>query len=176
MVYEKEHAYWYLNYSLKTRLLFYLRSLQFSSVHFSHSVVSDPLLPHGLQHARLPCPSQTPELKLMSIESMMPSNHLILCHPLLLLPSIFPSIRVFSNESVFHVRWPKYWSFSFSISPSNEYSGLISCACFISTYTKIGLISFRMDWFDFLAVQGILSIFSNTTVQKHQFFGVQLSL
>ena len=75
----------------------------------------------------------------MSIESVMPSNHLILCHPLLLLPSIFPSIRVFSNESVFHIRWPKYWSFSFNISPSNEYSGLIS---------------FRMDWLDLLDVQG----------------------
>ena len=79
-------------------------------------------------------------LTLMSIESVMPSNHLILCHPLLL-PSIFPSIRVFSNESVLHIRWSKYWSFSFSIHPSNEYSGLIS---------------FRMDWFDLLAVQGIL--------------------
>ena len=80
-------------------------------------------------------------LKLMSIESMMPSNHLILCYPLLLLPSIFPSIRVFSSESVLHIRWLKYWSFSFSISPSNEYSGLVS---------------FRMDWFDLLAVQGTL--------------------
>ena len=80
-------------------------------------------------------------LKLMSIKSVMPSNLLILCHPLLLQPSIFPSIRVFSKESVLHIRWPKYWSFSFSIRPSSEYSGLIS---------------FRMDWFDFLAVQGIL--------------------
>ena len=80
-------------------------------------------------------------LKLKSIESVMPSNHLILCCPLLLLPSIFPSIRVFSNESVLHIRWPKYWSFSFSIGPSNEYSGLIS---------------FRMDWFDLFAVQGTL--------------------
>ena len=80
-------------------------------------------------------------LKLMFIESVMPSNHLILCHSLLLLPSIFPSIRVFSNESVLPIRWPKYWSFSFSISPSNEYSGLIS---------------FRMDWLDLLAVQGTL--------------------
>ena len=76
-------------------------------------------------------------LKLMSIESVMPSNHLILCHPLLLLPSIFPSIRVFPNKSVLHIRWPKYWSFSFNISPSNEYSGLIS---------------FRMDWLDLFAV------------------------
>ena len=80
-------------------------------------------------------------LKLMSIKSVMPSNHLILCHPLLLPPSIFPSIRVFSKESVLHIRWPKYWSFSFSINPSNEYSGLIS---------------FRMDWFDLLAAQGTL--------------------
>ena len=80
-------------------------------------------------------------LKLMSFESVMPSNHLILCHPLLLPPSIFPSIRVFSNESVLHIRWPKYWSFSFSISPSSEYSGLIS---------------FRMDWFDILAIRGTL--------------------
>ena len=79
--------------------------------------------------------------KLMSIALVMPSNHLILCHPLLLLPSIFPSIRVFSNKSVLHIRWPKYWSFSFSISPCNEYSGLIS---------------FRMDWLDLLAVQGTL--------------------
>ena len=80
-------------------------------------------------------------LKFMSIESVMTSNHLILSHPLLLLPSVFPGIRVFSNESVLHIRWPKYWSFSFSISPSNEYSGLIS---------------FMIDWFDLLAVQGTL--------------------
>ena len=106
------------------------------SVQFSRSVVSDSLWPHGLQHTRLPCPSPTPGLlKLMSIESVMPSNHLVLCCPLLLLPSTFPSIRVFSNESVHHIRWPKYWSFSFSISPSNEYSGLISFR-----------ISFSMDW------------------------------
>ena len=98
-------------------------------------------------------------LRLMSIESVMPSNHLILCHPLLLLPSVFPRFRVFSNESVLHIRWPKYWSFSFSISPSNKYSGLIS---------------FRMDWLDLLAVQGLSRVFSNTTVQKHQYFGAQL--
>ena len=107
-------------------------------------------------------------LKLMSIESGIPSNHLILCCPLLLPPSIFPSIRVFSNESVLPIRCPKYWSFSFSISPSNDYSGLIS---------------FRMDWLDLLAVQGTLesllhssSLCFFTTVQKHQFFGTQLSL
>ena len=96
--------------------------------------------PHGLQHTRLPCPP-TPRalLKLTSIESVTPSNHLILCRPLLLLHSVFPSIRVFSSESVLRIRWPKYWSFNFSISPSNEYSGLIS---------------FRIDWLDLLAVQG----------------------
>ena len=105
-------------------------------------------------------------LKLMSFRSVMPSNHLILCYPLLLLPSIFPSIRVFSDESVFHSRWPKYWSFSFSISPSNEYPGLIS---------------FRKDWLDLLAVQGTLkSLFqhhsSKASILWHSaFFIVQLS-
>ena len=98
--------------------------------------------------------------ELMSIELVMPSNHLILCCPPLLLPSIFPSIRVFSNESVLHIRWPKYWSFSFNISPTNEYSGLIS---------------FRMDWLDLLLSKGLTRVFSNTTVQKLQFFGAQLS-
>ena len=102
----------------------------------------------------------------MSIESVMPSNHLILCRPLLLLPSIFPSIRVFSNESTLHIRWPKYWSFSFSIKPSNEYSGLIS---------------FRMDWLDLLAVQGILKSLlqhhsSKASILQHSvFFIIQLS-
>ena len=98
---------------------------------------------HRLQHARPPCLSPTPRAcsNLMSIESVMPSNHLILCWPLLLLPSIFPSIRVFSNESVLHIRWPNYWIFSFSISPPHEYSGLIS---------------FRIDWFDLFAVQRTL--------------------
>ena len=93
----------------------------------SHSVMSNSLGPHGLQHTRFLCPSPSPAAhSLMSIESVMLSNHLLLCRPLLLPPSIFPSIRVFSNESVLPIRWPKYWSFSFSISPSNEYSGLIS--------------------------------------------------
>ena len=100
-------------------------------------------------------------LKPMSIESVMLSNHLILCRPLLLPPSIFPSIRVFSNESALHIRWPKYWSFSFSISPSNEYSGLIS---------------FRIDWFDLLAVQGTFKILLQRHNSKHQFFSTQLSL
>src|SRR5574341_955811 len=100
--------------------------------------MSDSLRPHGLRYTRfLVHHQQLPELtQLMSIESVVPSNHLILCHPLLLKPSIFPSIRVFSNESALHIRWPKYWSFSFNISPSNEYPGLIS---------------FRMDWLDLLA-------------------------
>ena len=126
------------------------------------------LRPCGLQHARLPCPSPTPRAcsNSCSIESVMPSNHLIFCHPFLLLPSIFPRIRVFSNESVLHIRWPKYWDFSFSISPSNEHPGLIS---------------FRKDWMDLLAVQGTLK----SLLQHHSseasvlwcsaFFVVQLS-
>ena len=136
----------------------------FSSVHFSHSVVSDSFRPHESQHARLPVHHQFPESHLyvsMSIESVMPSNHLILCRPLLLLPSIFPSIRSFSNESSLRVRWPKYWSFIFNISHSNEYSGLIS---------------FGMDKLDILQSKGLSRVFSNTIVQKHQFFGTQFSL
>ena len=100
-------------------------------------------------------------LKLMSIVSMMPSNHLILCCPLLLLHSIFPSIRIFSNESASCIRWPKYWSFSFSISPSNEY---------------LGLISFGTKWFDLLAVQGTLKSLLQHHSSKYQFFGAQTSL
>ena len=96
----------------------------------------------------------------MSIESVVPSSHLILCRPLLLPPSIFPSIRVFSNESALRIRWPKYWSFSFSISLSNKHPGLIS---------------FRMDWLDLLESKGLSRVFSNTTIQKHQFFSTQLS-
>ena len=116
------------------------RENQFSSVQ-SLSHVQLFATPWTAAHqASLSITSSWSLLKLMSIESVMPSNHLILCRPLLLLPSIFPSIRVFSNESVLHIRWPKCWSFSFNISPSNEYSGLIS---------------FRMDWLDLLAVQGI---------------------
>ena len=111
--------------------------------------MSDFLQAHGLQHSRLPCPS--PTLRVCSNSwrsSMMPFNHLILCHLLLLPSSIFPSIRVFSNESVLHIRLPKYWGFSFNISPSNEHSGLIS---------------FRMDWLDLLAVHGTL----NSLLQHH---------
>ena len=120
---------------------------------FSCSVVSNSLRPHGLQHqASLSITNSWSLLKLISTEPVMPCNHLILCRPLLLPPSIFPSIRVFSNESVLYLRWPKYWSFSFNISLSNEYSGLISF------------------W-----SKGLSRVFSNTTVQKHQFFSAQLS-
>ena len=116
--------------------------------------------------ASLPITNSRSLPKFMSTESVMPSNHLILCRPLLLLPSIFPSIRVFSNESALCIRWPKYWSFSFNISPSNEYSGLIS---------------FRVDWLDLLAVQGTLkSLFQHhsskaSILQCSAFFTVQLS-
>ena len=112
------------------------------------------------RQASLSITNSRSSLRLASIESMMPFSHLILGRPLLLLPPIPPSIRVFSNESTLHMRWPKYWSCSFSIIPSKEIPGLI----------------FKMDWLDFLAVQGTLRVFSNTTVQKHQFFGIQLSL
>ena len=132
---------------------------ELQSVQFSCSIMSDSLQPRGLQHARFPCPSPTPAglLKLMSIELVMPSNRLTLCRPLLLLPSIFPIISVFSSELVLHIRWPKYWSFSFRISPSNEYSGLIS---------------FRIDWLDLLAVQGTLKSLlqhhsSKASIQYH---------
>ena len=112
------------------------------SVQFSHPVISDSVTPWTEAHqASLPITNSRSLLKLMSIESMMPSNHLILCCPLLLPPSILPSIRVFSNESALCMRWPKYWSFSLSISPSKEHPGLIS---------------FRMDWLDLHAVQGTL--------------------
>ena len=128
--------------------------------------MSKTLQLHGLQHARLPCPSLSPRVRFMFIELVMLSNHLILCHPLLLLPSIFPSIRVFSSESALRLRWPKYWSFGFSISPSHDYSGLIT---------------FRIDWFDLLAVQGTFkSLFQYhsskaSTLWHSAFFMVQLS-
>ena len=138
------------------------------SVQFSRSVMSHSLRPHESQHARPPClsPNSWSLPKLMSTESVMPSSHLILCRPLLLLPPIPPSIRVFSNESTLRMRWPKSWSFSFSNSPSNEHPGLIS---------------FKMDWLDLLAVQGTLK----SLLQHHSsktailpcsaFFTVQLS-
>ena len=129
---------------------------------FSYSVMSDSAAPWTAAcQASLSITNSRSLLKLMSIESVMPFNHLIFCRPLLLPLSVFRSIRVFSNDSVLYITWPKYWSFSFSISPSNEYSGLIS---------------FTIDWFDLLVVQGTLQVFSNTTVQKHQFFGTQLCL
>ena len=135
--------------------------------HFSCSVVSDSETPWtAARQTSLSFTNSWSLLKLMSIEPVMPSNHLILCHPLLLLPSVFPSIRVFSNESVLRIKWPKYWSFSFSISSSSEYSGLIS---------------FRMDWLDLLAVQGILKNLlqhhsSKASIPQHSaFFMVQLS-
>ena len=134
----------------------------FHSVQFNGSVVSDFLWPHGLQHLRPPSPSPTPGVYSNSSPlSQWCHSTISSCHPLLLLPSIIPSIRIFSYESVLHIRWPQYWNFSFNISPSNEQSGLIS---------------FRMNWLDLLAVQGLSRVFSNTTVQKHQFFGTQLSL
>ena len=132
-----------------------------SSVQFSYSVVSDSATPWTIAcQASLSINNSQSLLKLMSIESVMPSIHLVLCC-LLLLPSIFPSIRIFPNESVLCIRWSKYWSFSFSISPSNEHSGLIS---------------FRIDCLISLQSKGLSRVFSNTTVQRHQFFSAQLSL
>ena len=116
-----------------------LESYSVSSVQFSHLVLLDSATPWtAASQASLSITNSWNLSKLMSIESVMPSNHLILCHPLLLPPSILPSIKIFSNESVLHIRWPKYWRFSFSISPFNEYSGLIS---------------FRINWLDLLAIQ-----------------------
>ena len=133
--------------------------VQFSSVAQSCPTLCDPMV---CSTTGLPVHHQLQSLlKLMSIESVMPSNHLILCCPLLLPPSIFSSIRVFSNESALCIRWPKYWSFSLNISPSNEHPGLIS---------------FRMDWLISLQSRGLSRVFSNSTVQKHQFFGAELSL
>ena len=144
-----------------------LYSVQFSWVQFSRSVVSDSETPWTAAcQASLSITNSRSLLKLVSIESVMPSNHLILCHPHLLSPSIFPIIRVFSNESILHIRWPKYWSHSFNFSPSNEYSELIS---------------FRMDWLDFHAVQGTLkSLLQHhspkaSILQHSAFFIVKLS-
>ena len=139
--------------------------ISFSSVQFSHSVMSDSLQPTARQ-ASLSITNSRSLPKFMSIESVMPSNHLILCHHFFLLPSIFPSIRVFSNESALRIRWPKYWSFSFNISPTNQHPGLIS---------------FRMDWLDLLAVQGTLKSLLQLQSSKASillrsaFFIVQLS-
>ena len=133
-------------------------------IQFSCSVMSDFLWPPWItaRQASLSITKSQSPPKPMSIKSVMPFNHLILCPSLLLLPSIFPSIKVFSNESALRIRWTKYWSFSFSISPSNEHPGLIS---------------FRMDWLDlwmdWLQSKGLSRVFSNTTVQQHQFFDAQ---
>ena len=140
-----------------------LQSSVYQSVQFGHSVVSDSLQPHGPQHGRPPCPSPTARV----YPNSCPSSRW--CHPTISssvvpfssCPQSFPNMRVFSNESALHIRWPKYWSFSFSSSPSNEHSGLIS---------------FRMDCWISLPSKGLSRVFSNTTVQKHQFFGTQLSL
>jgi len=146
---------------LSSFVSFYFSDLCFYAIQFSHSVMSDSLQSHEPQHTRSPCPSQPQSpLKPMSIELVMPSNHLVLFRPLLLLPSIFASIRVFSSESALRTRCPEYWSFSFSISSFNEYSGLSS---------------FRIDWLDLLAVQGTLK----SVLQHHTskaFFSAQLSL
>ena len=135
--------------------------IQFSSVQsLSHVRLFETPWTTGCQ-ASLSISNSRSLPKLISIDLVMPSNHLIPCRPLLLLPSIFPSIRVFSDESALRIRWPKYWSFSFNSSPSNEHSGLIS---------------FKMDWLASLQSKGLSRVFSNTTVQKHQFSGTQLSL
>ena len=134
-----------------------VRSDQIRSVAQSCPTLCDPM---NRSTPGLPVHHQLPEFTETHVQSVMPSSHLILGRPLLLLPPIPPSIRVFSNESTLRMRWPKYWSFSFRISPSNEHPGLIS---------------FRMDWLHLLAVQGTLKSLCNTTVQKHQFFSAQLS-
>ena len=138
----------------------WLIMFQFSSIQLLSCVRLFATLWTAAHQASLSITNSQSLLKLMSIELVMPSSHLILCCPLLLLSPIPPSTRVFSNESALHVRWPKYCSFSFNISPSDKH---------------LGLISFRMDWLDLLAVQGLSRVFSNTTVQKHQFFSAQFS-
>ena len=158
--YSKGVSHWCLQWTRTVEKL----SVQFSSVAQSCPTFCNPM---NRSTPGLPVHHQCPEFtQTTSIESVMPSNHLILCRPLLLLPSIFPSIRVFSNESALHIRWPKYWSFSFSISPSNEHPGLTS---------------FRMNWLDLLAAQGTLKNLlqhhsSKASILQHSaFFIVQLS-
>ena len=131
-----------------------LKRVRFSSLAQSCPTLCDPM------NCRTPgsITNSWDLLKHMSIESVMPSNHLILCHSLFLLPSIFPSIKVFSNESVLHISWPMYWNFSFSISPANEYSGLIF---------------FRIDWLMLWKSRRLSRVLANTTIQKHQFIGAQ---
>ena len=135
--------------------------IQFSSVQSLSRVRLFATQRTAARQASLSITNSWSLLKLMSIKLVMPSNHLIVCHPLLFLPSIFPSIMVFPSDSVLYIRWPKYWSLSFSINLSSEY---------------LELISFRMDWLDLLAVQGTDKSLLNTEVQKHQFFSAQLSL
>ena len=161
-IYTKARCEWCAVYWVKWWIYFcslhyYALSVQFSSVAQLCRLFETPWT--ATRQASLSITNSLSLPKLMTIELVMPSNHLILCCPLLLLPSIFPNIRVFSSESALHMRWPEYWSFSFNISPSEEHPGLVSS---------------RMDWLDLLAVQGTLkSLFQ---VQKHQFFGTQLSL
>ena len=160
---------YFISLHLHNQILQMKKSKGFSSVQFSHSVMSDSLWPHGLQHSRPPCPSPTPgdcSNSCLSSQWCHPTISFSVCRPLLILPLIFPSIRVFSNESVLHIRWPKYWSFSFSINPSTKYSGLIT---------------FTIDWLDFLAVQGTHKSFLQHHSSKvsilwcSDFFMVQLS-
>ena len=158
-LYMKQNLIWYcicFHY-----WLILLSSVQFSSVQLLSHVWLFVTPWTAAHQASLSITNSQSPPKPISLELVMPSNHLILCRPLLLLLSIFPSIRVFSDESALCIRWPKYWSFSFNISPSNE---------------QPGLISFRMDWLNLLAVQGTLKSLLQHTVQKHQFFGTQLSL
>ena len=155
-----EHNNFQIHKTKKSKVGKSKNKIQFSSVQ-SRSCVRLFVTPWiAARQASLSITNSQSSHKLMSIESVMPSSHLILCRPLLLLPPIPPSIRVFSNESTLHMRSPKYWSFSFSIIPSKEIPGLIS---------------FRMDWLDLLQSKGLSRVFSNTTVQKHQFFGSQPS-
>ena len=139
--------------------MLHLENSEFSSVAQSCPTLCEPM--NCSSQASLSITNSRSPPNPMSIESVMPSSHLILCCPLLLLLPIPPSIRVFSNESALCIRWPKYWSFSFNIIPSNEH---------------LGLISFRMDWLISLQSKGLSRIFSNTTVQKHKFFSAQLFL
>ena len=150
-----------LNFEVKYLYLYVNSITQFSSIQLLSCVWLFATTWIAAQKASLSITNSMSLFKLMSINSVILFNHLIVSHPLLLLLSIFPSIRVFSNESVLQIRWSVYWKFSIRISPSNEYSGQISI---------------RIDGFDLLAVQGTLRVFSNITVQKHPFFSTQLSL
>ena len=159
VVHKNVKALWFYYYRIQN---IQIKASLVQSVQFSSVAQSCPTLckPRNRSMPGLPVhhkPQSPP--KPMSIESVMPSSHLLLCCPLLLLPSIFPSI-IFSNKSALPIRWPKYWSFSFNISPSNEHPGLISL---------------RMDWLDLLQSKRLSRVFSNTTFQKHQFFSAQLS-